>query len=152
MKGTISVSLLIIHSQKRKVLSVTGSIIHSLPELHCFLVPHAIANHVACKTGPGSTINNITIINSSKVRKIPSKMSLINDIRNDHKILCEATSACSCVGLVTAAKQLIKPVCTFGLITQQQKPKGSNYAPIKTISLPHPEMHEVWSCPFQIRP
>jgi hypothetical protein len=69
-------------------------------------------------------------------------MSLINDNRIDHKVLCEVTSACSCVGLDTEAKQLIMPVCTFGLIIQQQKPKGSSYAPIKKISLPHPELHE----------
>ena len=132
---------------KRKVLTVAGSIIHPLPELYCFLIPDAIGNLVAWKTGHGSTINNITIINSSKVTKTTSKMSLINDIRIDHNILCEATSACSCVGLVTAAKQFIKPVCTFGLIIQQQKPKGSSYAPNKKISLPHPELREGWSRP-----
>jgi hypothetical protein len=69
-------------------------------------------------------------------------MSIINDIRIDYKVLCEATSASSCVGLVKAAKQLIKPVRIFGLVIQQQKSKGSSYTPIKKISLPHPQLHE----------
>jgi hypothetical protein len=54
-------------------------------------------------------------------------------------------------GFSQGSKAAYKPVRIFGLVIQHQKPKGSSYAPIKKISLPHPQLHEESSRLFQVQ-